>query len=82
MEDPGSFSGMMSSPARCGAARQPAHVVGDLHEGGRQRLEGAVGMDLGIARRQDLELVGALTSGRPVCSARVLATASAKPGGS
>ncbi len=47
----------LAEPA-AGAARQPAHVVGDLHEGGRQRLEGAVGEDLGIARRQGLELVG------------------------
>ena len=41
-----------------GAARQPAHVVGDLHEGGCQRLEGTVGVNLGVTRRQGLELVG------------------------
>ena len=59
IEEPGSFSGMISSPksaARSGS--QPADVVRDLHERGRQRFQRSLGKDDLVVRRQRGELVG------------------------
>ena len=47
------------------AAGQPAHVIGDLHEAGGQALERAVGVDQGIGRGHDLELVGGADERQP-----------------
>ena len=49
--------------------RQPAHVVGDLGERGRQRLERAVGVHQRVVAARASNLLGAVTKGRPVSSA-------------
>ena len=51
IELPGSFSGIVISPRPAARpARQPAHVVGDLHQRRGQRLERAVQIDQRIVR--------------------------------
>ena len=59
IELPGSFSGMRDfAQARARAGRHPAHVVGDFHQRGGQRLERAVRRHQRIVAGQRGELVG------------------------
>ena len=59
IELPGSFSGIDDLAQAAPRARgHPAHVVGDLHQRGRQRLECTVGEQKGVVSRERLELVG------------------------
>ena len=59
IELPGSFSGMRDfAQAGARARRQPAHVVGDLHQRRRQRLERAMRSHQRIVRRQRGKLIG------------------------
>ncbi len=66
IEEPGSFSGMISSPkpaARPG--RQPADIVRDLHQRCSQRLQRALREHDLVVRRQRRELVGMRAEGKP-----------------
>ena len=59
IELPGSFSGIEDLAQAAPRARgHPAHVVGDLHQRGRQRLERTVGEEQGVVPGEGLELVG------------------------
>ena len=62
IDEPGSFSGIVSSrEARARAARVPAHVVGDLHQRAGERAQRGAGVDHRVVRRQRGELVRAPT---------------------
>ena len=81
IELPGSFSGMveLAQPA-CGPGRQPAQVVGDLHQRRGQRLEGPRAKTSASCAGERLDLLGRSRTAGPVSSAIRWATAPANSG--
>ncbi|MNU84990.1 hypothetical protein D3C71_747210 [compost metagenome] len=82
MEEPGSFSGMLSSPSplRGPLASQRTSLAIFIRLAARVLRAPWAWTWASLAARAS-NLLGALTRGKPVCCARVWATASAKPGG-
>ena len=65
IDDPGSFSGMLSlAQAAARAGGQPANVVRNLHQRAGQRFHRALRKDEFIVRRKRRELVGMRAEGK------------------